>query len=179
MSHGDKDSYIRTFSGGKFWPLDPHPEDVNILDIAHHLSNLCRFTGATSDFYSVGQHSVLVSYLVPALKALLHDAPEAYINDISRPLKHSDYYATYRDIEAKNWIAICSKMKFSAWIEPWIKVADDRLLLAEKRDLMGGTGEKWRLVMDVEPYPYTIIPWTPKDTERTFLLRYTELGGVL
>ena len=178
MPHGD-DRYIRTFTGRKYWPLDPRPEDVCVFDIAHHLSNLCRFTGATSSFYSVGEHSIYVSHLVPTIKALFHDAPEAYINDISRPLKHSDHYVSYRALEAANWDAICTKMRFNTWMEPWIKQADDAVLLAEKRDLMGGPGEKWRLVMDVQPYPYPIIPRPPKLVEELFLRRYEELGGVL
>jgi len=80
--------WIQTYTGKRFWPLDPRPEDVDILDIAHSLSLLCRFTGHTSSFYSVSQHSILVAQEVPKrlrLWALFHDAAEAYIGDIARP----------------------------------------------------------------------------------------------
>jgi len=179
MPHGDLSEYIRTFTGNRYWPLDPRPEDVSIIDIAHHLSNLCRFTGATRFFYSVAQHSLYVSWLVPTLTALLHDAPEAYLNDIARPVKHSDLYAPYRELEAKNWLAIAEHFQISAEMGPEIKVADDRVLLAEKRDLMGGVGEKWRLVMDVEPAPWDVVCMLPKVAEQMFLQRFQELGGKL
>lgn len=100
-----------TGSGKPFWSMDPRPEDVRIEDIAAHLSRICRFGGALKDsvtlcedefphggagisakieIYSVAQHSVLVSYNVPpeyALEGLLHDAAEAYIGDMIKPIK--------------------------------------------------------------------------------------------
>ncbi len=86
MSDVRRGDWIQVRSGRKFHPLDPRPEDVDINDIAHALSNLCRFTGHCTDFYSVAQHSVIASQIVPpasALAALLHDASEAYMGDIS------------------------------------------------------------------------------------------------
>jgi len=83
---------IGLFSGGTFDILNPRAEDVRIEDIAHALSQQCRFTGHTKTFYSVAQHSVLASTLVAApdeLWALLHDASEAYMGDMNRPLKHA------------------------------------------------------------------------------------------
>ncbi len=94
-----KGDYIATYTGKQFYPLDPRPEDVCLEDIAHSLSNLCRFTGHTDTdrFYSVAQHSVICSTIVApeaALLALLHDAAEAYLGDISRPLKRDLYVFT-------------------------------------------------------------------------------------
>lgn len=83
-------SYIRTFSGRKFYPLDPRPEDVFIEDIAHHLTNQCRWAGAVKSFYSVGLHSMHVSMMCHkehALAGLLHDASEAYLCDMPKPAK--------------------------------------------------------------------------------------------
>src|SRR5689334_10911717 len=79
---------MTTFSGEPFWPLDPQPEDIRIVDIAHALSLQCRFNGHTKFHYSVAQHSLIMSFNVPlqfALEALLHDAAEAYIGDLIRP----------------------------------------------------------------------------------------------
>ena len=79
-----------TFTGKLVNPLDLTPQDVDIRDIAHHLSNMCRWQGATRHFYSVAEHCVHVSRLVPtgyALLALLHDAAEAYMGDAIRPIK--------------------------------------------------------------------------------------------
>jgi|SRR6185503_15916877 len=86
-------SYIRTFSGVKFYPLDPNPADVLIEDIAHALSRLCRWVGHVPvEQYSVGLHSMHVCDLVGPnlnhqLAALLHDASEAYLGDIAKPVK--------------------------------------------------------------------------------------------
>ena len=74
--------WIQTYLGIQFWPLDPRPEEVMLFDIAHSLSNMCRFTGHCREFYSVAQHSVIVSQNVPredAAWGLLHDASEAYM----------------------------------------------------------------------------------------------------
>ena len=84
-------AWIITYSGKKFYHLAPSAEMVDIVDIAHALSLTCRWTGHTRYHYSVAQHSWYFSYLVPkefALSALLHDASEAYLGDMNRPLKH-------------------------------------------------------------------------------------------
>lgn len=82
--------WIQTYTGKKFYPLNPKEEDICIKDIAWSLSNLCRFNGHSKYFYSVAEHSVYVAENVPekyALQGLLHDAAEAYIGDISGPIK--------------------------------------------------------------------------------------------
>ena len=84
--------WIQTFSGGCFWPLDPRSSEVDIHDIAQSLAMTPRYRGHTVRFYSVAEHSVLVSRAVPpeyALWGLLHDAAEAYTADIPSPLKRS------------------------------------------------------------------------------------------
>lgn len=86
----DRGPVMQTWSGHPFYLLDPHPEDVRLIDIAEGLAKINRFTGATREPYSVGQHSTLVSRLVRpelALAGLLHDAGETYTNDDSRPKK--------------------------------------------------------------------------------------------
>jgi len=83
-------------SGRRVWPLDPRPEDIDIGDIAHHLSRICRWNGATRRHYSVAEHSYALALhfrlqgnLELARWALLHDAAEAYTGDIVRPLKRA------------------------------------------------------------------------------------------
>ena len=83
-------TWIQTSSGGKFYYDSDDTDCINIEDIAHALSNPCRFGGHSGRFYSVAQHSVVVAYLVEKelmLTALLHDASEAYVVDVPRPLK--------------------------------------------------------------------------------------------
>ena len=105
-----KGDFIQTFTGRMFWPIDPQPDEVDIEDIAHALSNVCRFCGHTREFYSVAQHSVLVSEIVPAafaLEGLLHDATEAYISDVARPVK--PYLTNYKEIEINLYRAIAKR----------------------------------------------------------------------
>jgi len=83
-------TWIQTYKGRKFFPLDPRPDDIYIRDISHRLGLLYRFNGHSVVFYSVADHSVLVSRAVAeehALWGLLHDASEAYISDLPRPIK--------------------------------------------------------------------------------------------
>src|SRR5262245_13325006 len=90
MPHGDDQTWIQTFTGKMFYPLDPRVDDIDIHDIAHHLAMKCRFTGACNKFYSVAQHCVIGSRFIGAqfkLWFLLHDAPEAYLFDAARPIK--------------------------------------------------------------------------------------------
>lgn len=86
-----KVDYIRTYSGINFTIFDTNPKQILIEDIAHSLSHLCRYGGHSKTFYSVAQHSMAVSCLVKpenALCALLHDATEAYLCDVPRPIKY-------------------------------------------------------------------------------------------
>jgi len=183
--HGDDCSYIRTYTGSRFYPLDPRPEDVNIRDIAHHLSMLCRFTGAVKSFYSVGEHSVRVSFIVPTLQALVHDATEAYLNDIARPLKYSDEYVGVRNAEDRVWRVCAAAFKVPVVMDPAVHYADGCLLVTEKRDLLlpalygdGSWKHKWQLG-DVEPLPQKIYPVSPQVAEQWFLDRFVALGGKL
>jgi len=98
--------WIETYTGKQFYPLDPYPEDIDVRDIAHALSNLCRFTGHCRAFYSVAEHSIYVSTHVPktmALQALFHDAPEAYIADISGPLSACILLRKLNRLSAVSW----------------------------------------------------------------------------
>lgn len=163
--------WMQTYTKRRFFPLDPRSEDIEIMDIAHHLSNICRFTGATLTHYSVAQHSVMVSRLVKpklALFGLLHDAPEAYIGDIGRPLKvclKKLFGDALKDLDDNIEKCIFDKYGIKDLTQQdrdEIKWADNLMLVTEARDLMGG-----RFIdcahtysLDQEPLPDRISPWT-------------------
>ena len=116
--------------------MNPSPDDVHIVDIATALSRECRYAGHASHFYSVAQHSVLCSRIVPpelAIEALLHDAAEAYIKDIPTPLKRQ--LPDYKEIEARfDWV-IRVHFGLPEIPSPAVKEADNILLVTEVRDL--------------------------------------------
>ncbi len=174
---------ILTFSGVYFSPLKPRQEDVRIEDIAHHLANTCRFSGAVRSFYSVAQHSWFVSRLCDpewAMEGLLHDATEAYINDIATPLKRAPEFRAYKESEEHlaNTIADALNIRRGgSRAHPSIKEADVRMLFTEKRDLMPITDYLWT-PQGVEPYPALhIVPWSPEQAERQFLHRFHQLNS--
>lgn len=172
---------IKTATGLYFPLLAPSPEFIRIEDIAHALSNLCRFTGHVRHFYSVAQHSYLASHLVPpedALVALLHDASEAYIADISRPLK--PYLTNYAEIETRIMEAVLKAFGLPTAMPPSVKRADLILLASEKRDLMLPDvpgDEDWDCISGIEPTPARITPWAPSAAKFLFLDRFAEITG--
>ena len=172
-------AWITTFSAKQFFPFSPREEDIDIVDIAHHLSLINRFTGATLEPYSVAEHSWRASYLVSpenALWALLHDAPEAYISDMSRPLKHhTSVGLVYLEVEKKIMSAICRKFGLPEEEPAEIKLADNRMLMTEKRDLLRYNLNHPSWNIDAEPLPEFIHPFSWKNAKKLFLARYKEL----
>lgn len=170
-----KPDYMQTFSGVQYWPAAPRVQDVRIIDIAHHLSMLCRFTGACRFFYSVAEHSVLVSQIVPpehALCGLLHDATEAYTNDINKPLKRS--LPDYQNIEALNWTVIADKFGLPWEMPEQVHAADYAMLRTEQVRLMPYCEHTEAWGKDAHP-SVTIQCLSPMNAETQFLERFYEL----
>ena len=172
------DNWMQTYTGKAYYPADPHPDDVDIKDIAHALSNICRFAGHCRKFYSVAEHSYYVSRMVApehALQGLLHDAPEAYCQDIPRPLKVN--LPDYNKIEALNRRAICYRFNLDFQEPQEVKQADDDILLAEHRVLFPGLPPAEWSVPGAKPCGVIITAMPPKEAEMFFLTRYNELTG--
>ena len=166
--------WMCTFTGVQYYPADPRSTDVHLIDIAHALSMLCRYTGHCREFYSVAEHSVLVSQIVPreyALVGLLHDATEAYINDINRPLKRS--LPDYNKIEDLNWLVIAERFGLPAVIPEVVHSADMAVLKTEARALMPDAAHHWNLPGDAAKV--SIRCWSPRDAEAVFTDRFFDL----
>jgi 5'-deoxynucleotidase YfbR-like HD superfamily hydrolase len=173
---------VQTHSGIMFNLLAPERSTINIEDIAHALSNLCRFNGHSTQFYSVAQHSVLVSRLVPpylALPALMHDSAEAYLGDCVSPLKQ--LLPEYKQIENNIMQAIFNCIGLPYPLHSEIKRADIRALATEQRDLMNACedGWHWQVTQGISPSDVQIFPESPEEAKDNFLKRYFELQANL
>lgn len=170
------DYWIQTYTGHQFRILEPDPETIHIIDIAHALSNLCRFAGHCSEFYSVAQHSVLVSHIVSpenAMWGLMHDASEAYICDITKPLKLIPEMAPYRKIEQNIMKTICRSIGLPEQMPEEIKTADLLAMRTEARDLKLFS-EQWDIA-GIEPLDFAIVPTQPIKAEQDFIARFVEI----
>lgn len=170
--------WMQTFTGRQFYPLSPRSEDVDPADIAHALSMLCRYNGHVDRFYSVAEHCVLMSEAVApefALHALLHDASEAYLGDMIRPLKL--FMPEYKAAEVEVEVAIAARFGLTTSdMPPEVKDADTRILLTERAALMSAEKPQRWAQDDLEPLDVTITGWLPAEAEARYIDRLIELG---
>jgi hypothetical protein len=165
-------------------PFDPDPEQLNAGDIARALANQCRFGGHSRVFYSVAQHSVIVSELVEerggdaedAFAALMHDATEAYLGDMPHPLKHrSALGAAFKDAEDHLERVISDRFRIKPDV-PEIKRVD-RSLLATERRAFSAEDWHWPELEGVEPLDMELTAWPPDEAAEAFARRYAELDA--
>lgn len=174
---------IETFTGIVFDPLNPEAADVDLVDIAHALSMKCRYTGHCREFYSVAQHSVLMarnsSYGLAAPWALFHDASEAYLPDIARPIK-DEAFPNFREIEARVLEAVAEALglpwPIPVHIDAHVKALDNGALITEASELMPSAGKGWKDVVGVIPLPPIGEYWTPSQAQNAFMF---EAGTLL
>jgi hypothetical protein len=176
--------FIQTLSGRRVNPLDAAPEDIDPVDIANALANLCRFGGHSRGFYSVAQHSVIVCDLLDEqgatvdelMAALLHDAAEAYLGDLPHPIKHrSDLGAAFRVAEKQLEAVINERFALpeaAARIKPL-----DRALLATERRIFSTLSWEWPELDGVAPLDLEIEPWLPDRAREEFTRRYDQLAA--
>jgi uncharacterized protein len=178
--------WLETYSGRKIFPLAARVSEIKIEDIAHALSNICRFAGHTNLFFSVAQHSVLVAELSNnKMEGLLHDATEAYLVDIPRPVKLA--LPQYKEYEANLCKVIFRAFKLQYPIPEDVLLADEIMLEAEHKRLLKSEIEweelpdEYRKIKDFEKLAESVIidPFLPKDAEKLFLEafeRYSKEG---
>jgi len=167
---------MQTFTGRAFYPMAPHVDDVDPVDVAHALALICRYGGHASRYYSVAEHCVLMSEAVApenALWALLHDGTEAYVGDMVRPLKHA--MPAYREAENRLMTVICDRFGLAYDCPAEVKAADNRILRDERAALMGVPPLPWKSIEDVQPLGVRIEGWTPVQAKRRYLARLDEL----
>ena len=176
--------YLQTVSGRWVNPFDPDPDQLDAGDIARALANQCRFGGHCRVFYSVAQHSVIVSELVEqrgsdvedVFAALMHDAAEAYLGDMPHPLKHrSPLGAAFKAAEERLEQAIRDHFRIKPGV-PEIKQADRALLATERRAFSAETWH-WPELEGVEPLDLDLTAWTPDEAAQAFARRYAELDA--
>jgi 5'-deoxynucleotidase YfbR-like HD superfamily hydrolase len=200
-----RDNFIRTFTGRKFWPLDPHADEIDVQDIAHSLSLQCRWTGHTYCHYSIAEHSLRVSllaqqmaisakpfgYSVPAserskqidfarevaLWGLLHDASEAYLCDLPSPLKHvPEFGGLYKSYERRLMECVAERFDLLPHMPTLVKDADKVLLNTEARDLMDvEDAHADEWRVSGERQAGTIYPLDPQQAEVFFMRRFDAL----
>lgn len=152
------------------------PGALTVEEVAHALSKICRFTGHCREFYSVAQHSVVVSRLVPKhlrKQALFHDAVETVVGDMVSPLKRM--IPEYKTLEKRCEAAILAGFDLPAALDPAVKHADRVALRTEQRDLMNKAGGLWTSLDGIEPADFRIFPLSPTAAEIMFLDAYRDL----
>lgn len=176
---------IETYTGKQFHLFDTSIDDIDIKDISHALGLLCRYNGHTRRFYSVAEHCVMCSYLVPdefAFDALMHDASEAYLSDIPKPFKSS--IGNYQEIEAAMQSRIAEKFGFMAPEPREVKNVDIGILWLEAQELITSKGSWWHpdikeafdKYIDVQRLPDGGLPlWSPAYAQAHFERRFYEL----
>lgn len=174
----NRKQWLATFTGGKFFPLDPGREVPNIWDIAHGLACENRFAGQCKIPYSVAQHSIMVSDIVMrtradlALEALMHDASEALLKDLPFAMKRAipEYKMRFEE-PLEQVLAKTFQLQYP-W-DPVIKRADEIALMTEKRDLFHYASRDWKQTAEPEKGRIAVLGW--KDAEAQFLRRFHEL----
>lgn len=174
--------WMQTYTGRKFWPLDARQEDVDVADIAHALSMLCRYGGHSLKFYSVAEHSVHIARWLDgqnykpevALAGILHDATEAYLTDVPRPLKRS--LPEYKEYEAVLWTVIAKAFGLTGYEDDLpmiVHEADNRILSDEIRQNMKSMD--WHAKHE-RPLGVSLQFWSPERAEKEFLTTFSDLA---
>lgn len=162
-------------SSGRYFDFQ-NPEPLTIDEVAHALANICRFSGNCREFYSVAQHCVLVSRLLPphlAMQGLLHEVGEAVMGDMAGPLKR--LFPEFKALEHRVEAVILAGFGLPATLDPLVKRADLVALRTEQRDLMRKEGGLWTCLDGIEPHEEIIRPLYPHAARELFLWRFHQL----
>lgn len=176
----ERGPWMSSYTGRRFHPLAPRREDVATEDVLRGLAFTRRFAGQTRKFYSVAEHSVLGSVLAEdmggrplARQFLLHDATEAWIGDMPRPLKYE--MARFREVEARIWNVVADRYRLPRRLDDRVKQIDNIMCVTEKLALMPHA-ENWPSLPDsLADSSITIEAWPPSTALRRIARRFREL----
>lgn len=183
ISSNGKDAWLQTYTGGRVSVMNPQPDQINIYDIGVALSKQCRFNGHCSKFYSVAEHCVRGSWLAEdwygkevAKEFFLHDATEAYMGDMIRPVKRM--IPQFEQMEQVFWKAISSKFGVPYIHSEEVHYLDNVMVTWEKRDLLPHA-EEWPNLPDISNLGLARLdPHTDTNQiEEIFLTQFTRLFG--
>ena len=169
-------TWMQTLSGRQLDLVDPQPDMIDLVDITSGLANECRYAGQCRFFYSVAQHSVLASQIVSpehAFEALLHDATEAYLKDLPRPVKL--LLPDYRALEAKLEAVIRARFGLPSHKSREVAEADMILLATERRDLMSSCSAEWTSIQGITPLDKKIRAVHSGQAKSLFMQRTLEI----
>lgn len=176
-------STIKTFTGRYFDLANPTPDQVDVRDIASALSKICRFGGHCPVFYSVAEHSINCLHRAIDLElpvevqaaCLMHDAAEAYVGDVVKPLKNM-IDGVYSEIEERVEAAIAEafKIDFAGTRDQWKKI-DREMLISERFALFGADGVKWAGEEQIEMVKITPRCSDPVFVEKIFIFEWNRL----
>lgn len=168
--------WLSTVSGRRFPVMEPTPDDIHLEDIAHALGMQCRYNGHVKRFYSVAEHCILMARAATpenALWALLHDAAEAYVGDMIRPIKR--HLPEFSEIEDRVLRALAQKFGLPEEIPEEVHILDNRILLTERSALLHvRPGEVWG-PEHLEPLDVDIHAWSPGRASARFLKTFWNL----
>lgn len=192
LAKPDKDrtgGCILTYTGKIVYPLDPRPDEIDLYDIAHALAFIARYTGHTETFYSVAEHCIRVSELCEdrvarphtrehrkyAFEGLMHDASEAYLGDIAKPVKHDSYVGKlFGKAEDRLMALIADAFSFEYPKSEVVAWADHVMLRTEQRWLLPYPNNLYDLeAEELGRRIYTTL--TPEEAEIEFIDRFKEL----
>ncbi|MEE9366983.1 MAG: YfbR-like 5'-deoxynucleotidase [Dehalococcoidales bacterium] len=177
--------WIETYTGLAFSIVDPRPDDVRLVDIAHALSNTCRYNGHCKRFYSVAEHSVHLARFIRyriyntravALAALLHDAAEAYTGDFPTPFKWALPELKYIENAIQQAVHDHYCIKPEDYKVQVIDDLDKRIVKDERKALMTESGLPWGAIDGLEPLDINIECWKPEIAEDRFLATFHMLA---
>jgi len=182
IDKGGKDCWLQTFSGRRVSVMNPRPEQISLGDIANSISKQCRFNGHCDDFYSVAQHCVLganfaLKHFTPqvAKEFLLHDATEAFVGDLIRPVKRM--IPQFSEVEAGFWKAISAKFGLPEVHSAEVHDLDNIMVTWEKRDLLPNS-EDWPNLPDITVYDLPVMkPVDWRVAREQYLTLHNQLFG--